>query len=264
MSVAARSIILAAVGAVSQGLFLGVAVPAVFSIADGLALGLIGAGLGALYGALTGWRGIYALRPLSLLGFVADMSWSLLNTLVGVIFFLPYCAIAGSGQSPTTDTQDNGAFWFRGAALGGADATTIGNVVGGNWITHETVHIWQARIFGPFYWPLYLSSYVLNMLSRFITGRFSDPHWQAYGRVHMEDWAYASTPHGASSVSVAPWLLWLAITLANAILLGIALAPIPVVGAFPAAFGLGAIPWWIGVLGLFGYAVGRSFLSKAS
>jgi hypothetical protein len=133
---------------------------------------------------------------------------------------------------------------------------------------HETVHVQQARIFGPFYWPTYLASYLLNMLARFLTARFDDPHWQAYARVLMEDWAYRATPPPVPpdlpEVKVFQSIVWFALTLVNALALGVLLAPIPGIGAFPSMLGLTALPWWMGLLVLLVYALGRSYFPKAN
>ena len=172
-----------------------------------------------------------------------------------------YCAAKGSFTPPTAETKKRGIIMFSGAALPGADATTIGTVMGGNWLVHEAVHVQQARIFGPFYWPVYLMSYVTNMLVRFLTGRFKDPHWQAYGRVLMEDWAYRAAP--ASKVKIFPSVLWFLLTLVNALAFGVLTAHLPVIGALPLAIGLAVLPWWIGLVVLLVYALGRSFMPKA-
>jgi hypothetical protein len=256
-------LIFMAIGAGLQAIIGFALLPAIFhpSGSIGTVLALIGLIAAGVFGFITGLAGIYALRPRSIWVFALDVTWSAINTVSGM-FFLIYCAVKGSHETPDTRSQDRGAIWFSGAALPGAQATTIGTVMGGDWLTHETVHIQQARIFGPFYWPTYLMSYVLNMLSRFITGRFTDPHWQAYGRVLMEDWAYHAAP--ADEVEVAPSILWFFLTLLNAVALGVLIHPIPVIGVLPSDVGLAVIPWWIGLIVMLAYALIRSFLPKAN
>jgi len=170
---------------------------------------------GAVYGLLTGRKEIYSIGPRPIWSFILDVSWSSLNTVTG-LFWMIWCAAKGTFQPPEEKTQKRGILVFSGAALPGADATTIGNVMGGEWLLHETVHVQQARIFGPFYWPIYLLSYLTNLISRAITGRIHDLHWEAYGRVVMEDWAYHAAPHAnAESVEVAPTVMWLGLALIN-------------------------------------------------
>lgn len=209
-------------------------------------IGIIGAGV---FGFITGLAGIYALRPLSILWFIIDATWSFFNVITGLIYMI-YCAAKGTYQTPTETTQNNGAIHFTGAALPGAAATTIGTVMGGQWLVHETIHLQQARIFGPFYWPLYLVPYALNMLVRFLTIRFKNPHWEAYGRVVMEDWAYNSAPRSEAGINAAPWILWCFLALINGFGLVVMI-------------GLTPLFWWIGLIILVLYALIRSFFAQA-
>lgn len=219
-------------------------------------IGTIGAGV---FGFVTGIVGIYALRPLSIFYFVIDTTWSALNTASG-LFFMIYCAIVGKFETPTELTQDWGTIRFSGAALPNADGSTIGTVMGdnGTWLQHETIHLVQARIFGPFYWPTYLLSYVFNMLIRFLTIRFSAPHDEAYRRTIMEDWAY----HGVagSEYRIGPWIGFFFLGLLHALAVAVMIAPIPFVGAIPLAIGLSIVPWWIGLIVLVLYAAIRSYI----
>jgi len=226
-------------------------------------LTVIGIILAGLFGFLTGLKGIYALEPRPVWVFILDVGWSAINTITG-LFWMIWCAAKGTYQPPTRETQKRGIIVFSGAALPGAAASTIGTVLGGRWLIHEAVHVQQARIFGPFYWPLYLLNYAANMLVRFLTGRFRDPHWEAYGRVLMEDWAYRAAPHdSATSVEVLPSVLWFLLSLLNVLAIGVLVAGIPVLGALPALLGLAVIPWWVGLIVLILYALGRSFFAKA-
>jgi len=41
--------------------------------------------------------------------------------------------------------------------------TTLGNVTAGNIVpSHEVTHAWQARLFGPFFYPIYAANYAFN------------------------------------------------------------------------------------------------------
>lgn len=263
MSTVLRGIIFLAIGAGLQ-LLLGLALlPALFDVSGGTVttLTIIGVVFAAVFGFAAGWKGVYVIGPRSLWCYALDVTWSAINTVTGLIFLI-YCAAKGTYEQPTDDAQTRGIIHFSNAALGGADATTIGTVMGGKWLVHETVHVQQARIFGPFYWPTYLVSYLLNMLVRFLTARFDDPHWQAYARVLMEDWAYRAAP--LSEVKIFQSIVWFLLTLVNALSLGIVVAHIPVIGAIPTLIGLTALPWWMGLLVLLVYALGRSYLPKAN
>ena len=224
-------------------------------------LALIGTIGAAVFGFVTGLVAIYALRPFSILYFVIDVTWSALNTATGLVFMI-YCAIVGKFVTPTELTQDWGTFRFSGAALSDADATTIGTVMGGEWLQHETIHLIQARIFGPFYWPTYLLSYVFNMLVRFLTIRFSAPHEEAYRRVIMEDWAYQGV--AGSAYRIGPWIGFFFLGLLHTLSVAVMVAHVAVIGAIPKAIGLGLIPWWIGLIVLVVYALIRSYIGGST
>jgi hypothetical protein len=218
---------------------------------------------GGLFGLITGLKDVYAFEWRPVWAFILDVTWSSLNTVTGLVWMI-YCAAKGTFQTPDETTQKRGIIIFSGAALPGADASTLGTVMGGTWLLHEAVHVQQARIFGPFYWPAYLLSYFTAMLSRFITGRFGNPHWEAYDRVVMEDWAYRAAPDGATSIDVATAVLWFFLALVNVLAVAVLLAPVPVIGALPQLIGLDAIPWWIGLIVIMLYALLRSFFTKGS
>lgn len=255
-------LIFMAIGAALQAIVGFLLLPWMFPPSGGvkIVLALIGLISAGVFGFVTGLAGIYALRPRSIGVFALDVTWSAINTLSGM-FFLIWCLVKGDHQTPDARSQDRGMIWYSNAALPGAAATTIGTVMGGDWLTHETVHVQQARIFGPFYWPTYLLSYVLNLICRVCTGRVKDPHWEAYGRVVMEDWAYQAAPH--DTVEIPQSILWFFLASINVVALAIAIARIPVIGALSDKIGLDHVPWWIGPIVLFAYAMIRSFIDRS-
>ena len=231
------------------------------------AFAVIGVVLFGVYGFFAGFKGVYSLEPRAIWAFVLDVTWSWINTLTGMIWMI-WCLVRGSLQTPIEDTQKRGIWHFAGspdettAALPGADATTLGTVMGGKWLLHESVHVQQARIFGFFYWFIYLASYLTALVMRVVRFNFTRIHWEAYGRVVMEDWAYFAAPDREpklTSVEVGPTVLWLGLALINAFAILVLFAPIPVIGAFPKLIGLTVIPWWIGLIVLIVYAIVRSF-----
>lgn len=253
-------------------------------------LAVIGMAGAAAYGFFAGYTDVYEFGPRGIALYVVDVTWSALNTFTGMVFLIR-CKLNGIYQQPDADSKKRGIIHYEDhpfdnqpkAALGGADATTIGNVMGGKWLTHETIHVQQARIFGPFYWFTYLFGYFANAVPMFVkwlvTGQYKVPykgkasisfvHWEAYGRVVMEDWAYRSAPTEAvkgtinlrGPIEVGPWILWFFIALVNVLAIAVTFAPIPFLGAIPAAIGLGAIPFWIGIIVLLVYATIRAFFS---
>ncbi|HEX6741617.1 MAG TPA: hypothetical protein VF079_07480 [Sphingomicrobium sp.] len=231
-------------------------------LSSDVAAGLTTAGaiLFGLYGFFVGWKDAYALERRTVWAFVLDVSWSSLNTVTGLVWTI-WCANRGTFDNRKAEARSRGIVLFSGtrAALPGAAATTLGPVVGGRWMLHEAVHVQQARIFGPFYWPVYLVSYATAMTARLLTGRFKDPHWEAYERVVLEDWAYRAAPDGCSAISIPKTTLWFFLTLVNALGVAVLLASVPAVGAL---IGVAFAPWWIGLLVVILYAVGRSFFPK--
>jgi hypothetical protein len=218
---------------------------------------------GAVFGFFMGWKDIYEIGPRSIWAFVLDVSWSAINTVTGLVWLI-WCAAKGSLGVRDDETRKRGVVNFAGAnvPLGGADATTLGTIIGGKWMLHEAVHVQQARIFGPLYWPVYLVSYLTNMLVRFLTGRFSGAHAEAYARVVMEDWAYRSAPLEPpgphAEVNVLKSFIWFMVTLV------LTAAVVVLVPPVARAIGLTLIPWWMGLMVILVYALGRSYLPGAN
>ena len=265
MSPTAKGLILAGIAVVVQLLIaFGLVRPLAEMSWDAAAgLGLGGAVLFGSYGFFVGWKQVYEFGPRTILVFMLDVSWSSLNTVTGLIWMI-WCAKRGTFDNSNAQARKRGILLFLGtqAALPGADAATLGTVVGGSWFLHEAVHVQQARIFGPFDRPVYLISYAAALIARFMTGRFSDPHWEAYERVVMEDWAYRAAPKGAASINVAKSILWFFLALINAGAVAVLLAAVPGLSALPALVGLAFVPWWIGLIVIMLYAIGRSFFPK--
>lgn len=161
-------------------------------------VGAIIALLGLVYGIIAFYKDIYGWGFLSLSGFFLDMSWSMLNTVAGLLVWLPISAIAGGPFiSPNDNTRRSGCFVFQNNPRGGGyAATTIGTVIAGGWDSHEETHVWQARIFGPFYMAIYVFSWLMNLLALSILFRFQNISMEAYRRICWEDWAYLGGTHG--------------------------------------------------------------------
>jgi hypothetical protein len=228
---------------------------------------VIGVVLFGVYGFFAGFKEVYSLEPRAIWAFVLDVTWSWINTLTGMIWMI-WCLVKGTLQPPDENKQKRGIWHFAGspdqrtAALPGAAATTLGTVMGGEWLLHESVHVQQARIFGFFYWFIYLASYFTALIMRAVRFKWHRIHWEAYGRVVMEDWAYHAAPDDKpdlTSVEVGPTIMWLGLALINAFAILVLFAPIPGLGALPKLIGLTIIPWWIGLIVLFAYAIVRSF-----
>jgi hypothetical protein len=124
---------------------------------------IIGAAIGALYGIeagillaynLASWFGWFQL--------LIDMTWSLPNTTFGLVLgnaIYPFFGSPSTGQS-----KDKGWISYSGSLGGGDVLQTLGTVNLGGAGKHEPVHLWQARLFGPFYLLIFGINYVVNFL----------------------------------------------------------------------------------------------------
>jgi hypothetical protein len=166
---------------------------------------LVVGGFTALYGASAFGFEVYTLGFFSLLGFVLDVTWSIVTTVFG-LFWLLICVITGSPfVAPDDLSKRSGTFVYSGSPRGGGYVMTVGNVIAGGWSSHEETHVWQARIFGPPYLLIYLINLVINLIFRWVSFDFYNYGDEAYRRVCFEDWAYRA---GAASGSDIHWGFW--------------------------------------------------------
>ena len=179
-----------------------------------LVVACIGGVIGSVYSAVAFARNIYGIGFFSILGYVLDMSWSLLNTTASLLVWLPACMVAGGNFcEPNDKSRRSGTFVYeKNPRGGGYDATTVGTVIGGGWSSHEEVHVWQARLFGPMYMPAYGLSLLLNLLCRLCTGKTQEIVMEAYYRICFEDWAYSAGPRVQEDINWAGWVLWFFVT----------------------------------------------------
>jgi hypothetical protein len=215
----------------------------------------IAGAIGATYAAIAFAKRISAVGFFSILGFILDMTWSLVNTLAGLLVWIPACKIFGANfVSPDTLSQRSGTFVYDSNPRGGDyGATTIGTVIAGGWSSHEEIHVWQARIFGPVYMLVYIISLLLNMLFRLITTKTEDLIMEAYYRIPFEEWAYWAGQGSGSSINWGLWLLGFLL----ALVYSAALVSIPL------GIALGLLPLWLAALGvLIAYSLIRAFAPR--
>ena len=215
----------------------------------------IAAVIGAGYSAVAFSKTSYAAGFLSILGFLLDMSWSLLNTLAGFLVWIPACRIAGAKFiTPTDDSRRSGTLAYdKNPRGGGYMATTIGTVIAGGWSSHEETHVWQARIFGPSYMPAYIIALGLNIPFRLITGKTEKLTMEAYYRIPFEDWAYWGASTSGSGIKWGGWFLGFLLSLIYtgaliAIVVGLALGVWPI--------------WLTGILTIVIYSVIRAIAPR--
>ena len=125
---------------------------------------LLGMGFGLLYGLMTGFLRAYDVsQPKGVGALVVDLTWSLPNTVVG--FILGNLVYIFFGNPDRTFSENHGwiAYRARGASGLGVDVLqTIGTVNIGGAGNHEKIHLYQARIFGPFFIPIVVANYILT------------------------------------------------------------------------------------------------------
>ena len=212
----------------------------------------VAAVIGLAYSAMAFSKTIYRAGFLSIVGYVLDMSWSLLNTLAGFLVWIPASKIvAANFVSPNDDSRRSGTFVYDKNPRGGAyAATTIGTVVAGGWSSHEETHVWQARIFGPSYMLAYIIALIVNIPFKLITGKTENLVMEAYYRIPFEDWAYWGASSSGGDINWGWWFLGFFLSLVYTA----ALISIPV------GIILGMWPVWATGLGvLLLYSIIRAF-----
>ncbi len=157
------------------------AVEAILTTSAGSALGFVagllfagpvGAVVGAFFGGLNGLaagvRGIYDWRrPKGWFAFVLDSTWGLGMTSLGVLLGCGNIFKRSATHARDMSRRQNRHIYDGGFALQRGMALTMGNVISnanpsGHGFNptflsrHEELHIWQARIFGPFFPLVYL------------------------------------------------------------------------------------------------------------
>jgi hypothetical protein len=194
---------------------------------------IVGAVMGIVAGVYSAFAlasNIYKLGFFSILGYIVDVTWSLLNSLAGLAIWIPAALIAGGKfLTPTDDSRRSGSFVYDKNPRGGDftnGATTIGTVIAGGWSSHEETHVWQARLFGPTYLVLYGLSYVLNYLF-LLPFRRPDRMMAAYQRVCFEEWAYWGGHTSDNGFNWGGWIGGLFLTLLYAGI--VAIIPIGIV-----------------------------------
>jgi hypothetical protein len=240
---------------IAGGSYFGVALWAGAGLNTAAVVGFVAGVIGAAYSSIAFTKRVYAAGFLSILGFVLDLSWSLLNTLAGLLVWMPACKISGASfLTPDANSRRSGTFVYSSNPRGGGfGATTIGTVIAGPWSAHEETHVWQARIFGPPYMLAYIIALLLNMLFRLVTGRVQNVMREAYHRIPFEDWAYWIEGTQTSDIEWGSWFLGFLVTaIYTAGLL-----------AIPAGIALGILPLWlIGLAIVIVYSLIRALVAR--
>ncbi len=237
---------------IAAGVYIAVMLPIGADLMTALIVAAVAAVIGATYGAIAFSKKVLRVGFFGIVGFILDMSWSLLNTLAGLLVWIPACLITGANfVGPNDDSRRSGTLVYDSNPRGGVyGATTIGTVIAGGWSSHEEIHVWQGRIFGPLYMPAYIIALILNIPFRLITTRTEDLILESYYRIPFEDWAYWAGQPSGSDINWGGWFLGFLLALVYTA----ALISIPLGIAF------GIFPLWLAAIGvLVAYSLIRAF-----
>jgi len=217
-----------------------------------LIVGIVMGVVAGVYSAFAMASNVYQVGFFSILGYIVDVTWSLLNSLAGLAVWIPAALIVGGTfQAPDDNSRRSGTFVYDKNPRGGEfGATTIGPVIAGGWSSHEEVHVWQARLYGPAYMIIYILSFLLNFLFQ-LPFRRNALMLDAYQRICFEEWAYWGGDTGDGNINWGGWvggffLTLLYCSLFLSIPIGIALQQ--------------TIVWLVGLGGLVAYTVIRAAL----
>jgi hypothetical protein len=181
----------------------GLAIGSFFNLIVAAILFLIFGAFGVFYGMAVATGKAYDGEAINIWRFVLDMTWSSLNTAAGAIYYGIH-RLTGNTLN-VAQTEGTGAIWLDKGVVP-QYATTIGTVKAGSNASiddHEMIHVFQARLFGPFYLILVGLNYVvativpywLLMKHKPITGFGSYFEDGVYPNVWNELWAYGAAGH---------------------------------------------------------------------
>ncbi len=135
----------------------------------------IGFGIGLLFGSVFGWAIVsaeaYEPTVASVLLFIVDHTWSMINTAAGAVYLAGNLVFGN--RIDRNESRHTGAVQLANGIFPGY-LTTIGTVIAGvdqPVHAHEHGHVMQARIFGPLYLPLVIVNYVIATIA---------PYWLLY------------------------------------------------------------------------------------
>jgi RHS repeat-associated protein len=183
----------------------------------GLALGLLGvstsggvgfgimvsaAVIGGLNGTISGMTRIYDwASPTGWFAFLADSTWGLIGTGMGDLVHIVNLFYSDRNYRPELSERQNrhvydGGFGFGKYAFTQGNVTSNLNGRRGDLVDHETLHIWQNRLFGPIFTVTYVAWMVVGTIVGFSIGLFTDQPLGddirdvAYLDNPWESWAY--------------------------------------------------------------------------
>lgn len=174
------------------------------AIAGGLIGGIVGGAIGGINGIVSGANRIYSLDGDGFASFLADSTWGLFGTGLGLLVHGANLFDPNSRYRPHLSERQNRHVYDGGFAINQDFAFTQGNVISnlegarGALLRHEMLHVHQSRIFGPIYQGTYLGFAALGLVLTpiFTVGAYafsSDGTGQDMGQ-DIQDMAYRNNP----------------------------------------------------------------------
>jgi hypothetical protein len=190
----------------------------------------IALGVGGLIGFFDGLWATHKWAGLGAPAFLLDVTWGLGGNTNGVLMHLINFAWAGHGDGPD-EIRHEAHRYERGFAIRSGFAFTQGAVMSSmdtlgpasDLFKHESIHVWQNRILGPFFWFSYVGWMGLVLIPALIAGlidsgrRIGDAiMWWTYFDNPWEIMAYGiANPEGRTTQSfmsgggtVTGWVCW--------------------------------------------------------
>jgi hypothetical protein len=168
----------------------------------------VAAGVAVAHAALAVVLGIYAWRTWQgWVAFVLDHTWGLAGTAIGLLLHLVNLMWPGERRYVADLSRGQNRYVYDGGFGFGRYAFTQGPVVSnlngarGDLVDHETLHVWQSRLFGPLFQATYVAWFVLGTLVGTLVAPFAKQSWYqtvtdiAYLDNPWETWAYRRGGH---------------------------------------------------------------------
>jgi hypothetical protein len=194
--------------------------------------------VGGLVGVMDGLWATHKWLGIGPIGFLLDVTWGLGGSTNGVLLHLFDTILTTHADGPD-EIRHEAHRYIKGFRIKTDFVFTQGAVMSdsGAWkpgtdlFTHESIHVWQNRILGPFFWFSYASWMVLALLPSIAAGiigkNVSDAiQWWTYFDNPWEVMAYRlANPADRMGWNKPRWLCWpwpVAIALAPPVLAAVA------------------------------------------